>query len=96
MKIESGAQNESPIEREGWPEDYCEDQSLQAVRICRLRLTKWLGQSQRRFKNPFEGGRRVGIVGFSQEAPVPMETAFGDGLDGRMYTDLSRLDTTKI
>src|SRR5258707_8114437 len=36
-------------------------------------------------------GRHLGLVGFSQEAPGPMETALGEGLDGRMYTDLSRL-----
>jgi DMSO/TMAO reductase YedYZ molybdopterin-dependent catalytic subunit len=42
-------------------------------------------------KDPLAGGKQLGVLGFSQEVPVPMETAFGDGLDGRMYTDLSRL-----
>jgi DMSO/TMAO reductase YedYZ molybdopterin-dependent catalytic subunit len=36
-------------------------------------------------------GKKLGVVDFSGEAPVPMETAFGDGLDGRMYTDLAAL-----
>jgi DMSO/TMAO reductase YedYZ molybdopterin-dependent catalytic subunit len=42
-------------------------------------------------KEPFAADRELGVVGFSQEAQVPMKTAFGDGLDGRMYTDLSQL-----
>ena len=56
----------------------------------------WLESSQVGVKDPLEGGRRVGVVGFSQEASVPMETAFGDGLDGRMYTDLSRLTPKNV
>jgi len=42
-------------------------------------------------KDALAGGKLLGVADFSKEAPVPMETAFGDGLDGRMYTDLSRL-----
>ena len=33
----------------------------------------------------------VGVVEFTGEAPVPMDEAFGAELDGRLYTDLSRL-----
>jgi DMSO/TMAO reductase YedYZ molybdopterin-dependent catalytic subunit len=33
----------------------------------------------------------VGVVEFSEEAPVPMGEAFGAELDGRLYTDLSKL-----
>jgi DMSO/TMAO reductase YedYZ molybdopterin-dependent catalytic subunit len=51
----------------------------------------WSKSPQVPVKDPFAGGRQIGVVGFSQEAPVPMEVAFGDGLDGRRYTDLSRL-----
>jgi DMSO/TMAO reductase YedYZ molybdopterin-dependent catalytic subunit len=51
----------------------------------------WSKSAQIGVKDPFERGSQVGVVDFSQEAPVPMERAFGDGLDGRMYTDLSRL-----
>jgi DMSO/TMAO reductase YedYZ molybdopterin-dependent catalytic subunit len=63
-----------------------------------LRFDKmaWPKSAQVGVKDPFAGGRRVGVVGFSQEAPVPMETAFGDGLDGRMYTDLSRLTPQNV
>lgn len=39
----------------------------------------------------FRGGKMGGIVDFTEEARVPMGTAFGDELDGRMYTDLSKL-----
>jgi DMSO/TMAO reductase YedYZ molybdopterin-dependent catalytic subunit len=42
-------------------------------------------------QNPQTAGKKLGIVDFSAEAPVPLETPFGDGLDGRMYTDLARL-----
>ena len=51
----------------------------------------WAKSAQVRAKNPFAGGRQIGVVEFSQEAPVAMDTALGEGLDGRMYTDLSRL-----
>jgi DMSO/TMAO reductase YedYZ molybdopterin-dependent catalytic subunit len=51
----------------------------------------WPKPSQDVAKGPLAGGKQLGGVGFSQELPVPMETAFGDGLDGRMYTDLSKL-----
>ena len=63
-----------------------------------LRFDKmaWPESAQVGVKDPLERGRRVGVVGFSQEAPVPMETAFGDGLDGRMYTDLSRLTPQNV
>jgi DMSO/TMAO reductase YedYZ molybdopterin-dependent catalytic subunit len=51
----------------------------------------WPKTLQDTAKDPFAGGKQLGGVGFSEEVPVPMETAFGEGLDGRMYTDLSRL-----
>jgi DMSO/TMAO reductase YedYZ molybdopterin-dependent catalytic subunit len=35
----------------------------------------------------------VGVVEFNGEASVPMDEAFGAELDGRLYTDLSRLTT---
>lgn len=51
----------------------------------------WPKPLQEGAKNPLAGGKQLGVVKFSQEARVPLETAFGDGLDGRMYTDLSSL-----
>jgi DMSO/TMAO reductase YedYZ molybdopterin-dependent catalytic subunit len=41
--------------------------------------------------DPFQGGSRTGVVPFDGEGGV-METAIGSGLDGRLYTDLARLD----
>ena len=51
----------------------------------------WLKSSQLGVKDPFDGGNQLGVVDFSQEALAPMGTAIGDGLDGRLYTDLSQL-----
>ncbi len=42
--------------------------------------------------DPFAGGELLGVVPFSGEGDSPMETAFNAGLDGRLYTDLSKLD----
>jgi DMSO/TMAO reductase YedYZ molybdopterin-dependent catalytic subunit len=50
----------------------------------------WPKPLQDAAKNPLAGGKLLGVVEFSKEAAVPMESAFGDGLDGRMYTDLSK------
>lgn len=46
---------------------------------------------QSRQANRFRGGKMIGTLEFTEEARVPMGTAFGDELDGRMYTDLSKL-----
>lgn len=51
----------------------------------------WAALAQVGARNPFAKGRPIGVVEFSHEAPVAMESALGEGLDGRMYTDLSRL-----
>jgi DMSO/TMAO reductase YedYZ molybdopterin-dependent catalytic subunit len=51
----------------------------------------WAALAQVAAKNPFAKGRQIGVVEFSNEALVAMESALGEGLDGRMYTDLSRL-----
>jgi DMSO/TMAO reductase YedYZ molybdopterin-dependent catalytic subunit len=56
----------------------------------------WSKSTQAGVRDPFAGGRQLGVVSFSQKAPVPMETALGDGLDGRMYTDLSRLTPQNV
>jgi DMSO/TMAO reductase YedYZ molybdopterin-dependent catalytic subunit len=41
---------------------------------------------------PSTGGKMVGVLEFTGEAPVPMGQAFGAELDGRMYTNLSKLN----
>ena len=47
--------------------------------------------SQVQNKPLVEGGKLLGVVPFSQESRVAMETALGVELDGRLYTDLSKL-----
>src|SRR5262245_1587511 len=37
------------------------------------------------------GRQPLGIVPFFDEPDVPMDTLYGDGLDGRLNTDLSKL-----
>jgi DMSO/TMAO reductase YedYZ molybdopterin-dependent catalytic subunit len=42
-------------------------------------------------EEPFCGGKKIGAVAFADEGLVPMDTDIGAELDGRLYTDLSRL-----
>jgi DMSO/TMAO reductase YedYZ molybdopterin-dependent catalytic subunit len=39
--------------------------------------------------NSFAGGEMLGIMPFAREGTVPMNTAVGEELDGRLYTDLT-------
>lgn len=39
----------------------------------------------------FMGGKRIATVAFAHEGLVPLDTALGAELDGRLYADLSRL-----
>jgi len=39
--------------------------------------------------NSFAGGEMLGIMPFAREGAVPMDTAVGEELDGRLYTDLT-------
>jgi DMSO/TMAO reductase YedYZ molybdopterin-dependent catalytic subunit len=43
----------------------------------------------RPIKDGFQGGKYLGLIEFVGEAPIPMDTSMGAGLDGRLYTDLS-------
>jgi len=52
---------------------------------------RWLEPYQTGKWQLFGGGRKLGVVDFTEEVPVPMGKAFGTELDGRMYTDLSKL-----
>src|SRR6267143_2676196 len=51
----------------------------------------WPRAIQEASKDPFAKGKPLGTIAFTGEAKVPMETALGVELDGRMYTDLSTL-----
>jgi DMSO/TMAO reductase YedYZ molybdopterin-dependent catalytic subunit len=46
---------------------------------------------QDRSKDPFSGGRQLGAVDFINPRPLEMDTAQGSELDGRLYTDLSKV-----
>jgi len=39
----------------------------------------------------FRGGKKIGVLKFTKESPVPMGQAFGAELDKRLYTDLANL-----
>ena len=47
-------------------------------------------------EEPFRHGRKLGVVPFTEEAPVPMGQAFGAELDRRLYTDFSQLTPQNI
>jgi len=42
-------------------------------------------------KDPFLGGKKLGVIDFSEELPIEMGASQGSELDGRLYTDLSVL-----
>jgi DMSO/TMAO reductase YedYZ molybdopterin-dependent catalytic subunit len=43
-------------------------------------------------QDPLRGGELVGTLPFEDEGHSPLDTLFGDELDGRRFTDLSHLD----
>lgn len=53
-----------------------------------LRLPFFFGSRQ---ENSFQAGRFLGLIEFAGEASIPVDTAMGAGLDGRLYTDLSKI-----
>jgi DMSO/TMAO reductase YedYZ molybdopterin-dependent catalytic subunit len=53
-----------------------------------LRLPSFFGNPQ---TNRFQNGQLLGLIEFADEAPVRLDTAMGAGLDGRLYTDLSKI-----
>jgi len=44
----------------------------------------------------FAGGQQLGVAPFVGESERPLEQAFDSGLDGRLYTDLSKLGPTNL
>ena len=46
---------------------------------------------QDRSNDPFSGGKQLGVVDFVHSRPLEMDAAQGTELDGRLYTDLSKL-----
>lgn len=56
----------------------------------------WPAPLQGPLNDPVAGSKRLGVLDFAQEAPVPMERAFGAELDGRLYSDLSKLTPERL
>ena len=54
-----------------------------------LRLPAFFGGLQ---KSSFQPGQSLGPIEFAGEAHIPLDTAMGAGLDGRLYTDLSKIE----
>src|SRR5688572_27751982 len=44
----------------------------------------------------FAGGQQLGVAAFVGESDRPLEQAFDSGLDGRLFTDLSKLGPTNL
>ena len=44
----------------------------------------------------FAGGQQLGVAAFVGESERPLEQAFDSGLDGRLFTDLSKLGPTNL
>lgn len=47
-------------------------------------------------RDPFQGGKQLGILEFSEESRAPLDTVIGSGLDGRLFSDLSTLDPERL
>jgi len=47
-------------------------------------------------QNSFASGKLLGQLEFLNEGPVEMDTAFGNELDGRLYTSLASLNETEL
>src|SRR5205823_5247482 len=44
----------------------------------------------------FAGGQQLGVAEFVGESTRPLEQAFDSGLDGRLFTDLSKLEPSNL
>src|SRR6188472_3983495 len=52
--------------------------------------------SPNRCPDQFAGGQQQGVAAFVGESERPLEQAFNSGLDGRLFTDLSKLGPTNL
>jgi len=46
--------------------------------------------------NSFQGGRLLGMIDFAGESRTPLDTLFGTELDGRLFSDLSRIQPQSL
>jgi DMSO/TMAO reductase YedYZ molybdopterin-dependent catalytic subunit len=61
------------------------------VLLSRLDRVRWIELVPNQAVDPFRGGTPLGIVDFADESRVPLGKAIGAELDGRLFTDLSKL-----
>lgn len=61
------------------------------VLLCGFERIAWPQAARARAGSAFVGGTKLGVMEFVGEGPVPMETPLGAELDGRLYTDLSKM-----
>ncbi len=59
--------------------------------LCDFERLLWPKSLEGQAAKTSPSGKLLGVVEFTGEARVPMGEAFGEELDGRLYTDLSRL-----
>jgi DMSO/TMAO reductase YedYZ molybdopterin-dependent catalytic subunit len=53
-------------------------------------------EPQGKANDPFADGQQLGNVSFVHEGTLPLETPLGAELDGRLFTDLSKLDPQRL
>src|SRR5438067_647667 len=46
--------------------------------------------------DPFATGQQIGVAKFVHEGPAPLEVPLGAELDGRLFTDLSKLSQQSL
>jgi DMSO/TMAO reductase YedYZ molybdopterin-dependent catalytic subunit len=54
-----------------------------------------LSAHQKASSDPFPGGKQLGILEFAGESRTPADTLFGEGLDARLYSDLTTLSSDR-
>src|SRR5215470_9476809 len=66
-----------------------------AALLADLKGIAWLIAIETQQTDVFAGGKRLGTVDFINEGLVPLDTPQGSELDGRQYTDISKLEEQK-
>ena len=84
-------QNQNPLTRRAVLKGSLIAGGVSLVGFRDLRLPSFFGGPR---TNRFQGGQSLGTIEFADETPVPVDTAMGAGLDGRLYTELSKIGPT--
>ena len=61
------------------------------ILIAGMERRLWSQEQAAAARNPFHGGKKLDVLNFDEELPIDMETVEGSELDGRLYSDLSKL-----